>query len=307
MSSAAAAESEFSIPGPEGPLSGTLLQPSNTLGAPVVLIIPGSGPTDRDGNSPLGVRASSYALLAGGLADLGIASLRADKRGLGGSARAIADPNAVTIADYASDTKAWVAAIRTETAADCVWLAGHSEGALIALVAAQDPRNICGLILLAGPGRPLGTILREQLAAGLGDQGLVEQANKAIAALEKGQRVDATTLDSALSPLFTASLQDFLISLFSYDPAALLAELDMPLLILQGREDLQITEVDAERLHNANPDAELLLLQTVNHMLKSVTPGDRRENLESYGDPHRPISNRVVRAIHDFVSKPRRH
>lgn len=300
---AAAASSEFSIPGPEGPLSGTLLQPVDASGAPVILIVPGSGPTDRDGNSHLGIAASSYALLAEGLADLGIASLRTDKRGVGGSARAVADPNAVTIADYAADTKAWVAALQAETKADCVWLAGHSEGALIALVAAQTPQNICGLLLLAGPGRPPGTILREQLAAGLGDPELVEQADTAILALQRGERVDADTLAPALSPLFNSSLQGFLISLFSYDPADLIAALDMPLLILQGQEDLQIGEDDARRLQGANPNAQLMLLETVNHLLKSVTPGDRQENLESYGDPDRPISNRVVEAIHTFVSQ----
>ncbi len=298
-----AAETEFSMPGPEGPLSGTLLRPADTPDAPVVLIIPGSGPTDRNGNSPLGVAASSYALLAEGLADLGIASLRTDKRGLGGSAGAIGDPNAVTIADYAADTKAWVAAVQAETKAGCVWLAGHSEGALIALVAAQDPQNICGLLLLAGPGRPLGQILREQLAAGLGDPKVVAQANAAILALERGQRVDSGLLDSSLSPLFDPSLQGFLVSLFSYDPADLIAALNMPLLILQGQEDLQIGESDARRLQDANSQAELTLLETVNHMLKSVTPGDRQDNLQSYGDPHRPISDQVVRTIHSFVSK----
>src|SRR5262245_15965848 len=122
------------IPGPEGSLAGTLLAPG-TPSAPVVLIIPGSGPTDRDGNGPAGLMASTYRLLAEGLVTRGIASVRIDKRGLFGSRAAVTDPNSVTIDDYAADVRAWVSAIRDRTGAPCVWVLGHSEGGLVALVA----------------------------------------------------------------------------------------------------------------------------------------------------------------------------
>ena len=146
-----------------GLLSGTLLAPSDTASRPLVLIIPGSGPTDQNGNNPLGVKASTYRLIAEGLAAQGIASLRIDKRGMHASAAAAPDPNAVTIVDYASDVRTWVAEARKLTGSACVWLLGHSEGGLVALAAAQTEPNICGLLLVSVAGRPLGEVLRTQL------------------------------------------------------------------------------------------------------------------------------------------------
>lgn len=305
MSDAIAGESAFSIPGPDGPLSGTLLLPSGVAAPPAILILPGSGPTDRDGNNPLGIQAATYAKLAQALAEQGVASLRSDKRGLFESAGAIQNPNAVTIADYVTDTAGWVEAIRAETGVGCVWLVGHSEGALIALVAAQSMESLCGLVLLAAPGRPLGDILQEQFAASLGDPALVQQSGAAIEALERGQRVDAENLHHAIRPLFADDLQGFLISLFSYDPARLIAPLDLPILIVHGQQDLQVPDGDAQRLHRSNPGSELLVIGDVNHLLKSVKIGDRQDNLESYADPDRPISGRVVEAIADFVLQGR--
>src|SRR6185369_1531947 len=105
-------ERHVSAPGPLAPLSGTLVDAGAKT--PVVLIIPGSGPTDRDGNSPLGVKAAPYRMLAEALAQRGISSVRADKRGMFASKAAIADANAVTVAQYAADAHDWVKALRKQ-------------------------------------------------------------------------------------------------------------------------------------------------------------------------------------------------
>jgi alpha/beta superfamily hydrolase len=124
---AAPTETAVEAPGPSAPLKGTMLSPSTGRGA-VVLIIPGSGPTDRDGNSTGGILAAPYRLLAEALVARGVTTVRIDKRGLAGSAGATPDGNAVTINDYVSDVHAWTAVIRQQTSASCVWLLGHSEG-----------------------------------------------------------------------------------------------------------------------------------------------------------------------------------
>ena len=132
---AAPIETFVEAPGPHGPLKGTMLAPAGTPRA-TILIVPGSGPTDRDGNNPMGVKAAPYKLMAEGLAARGIATVRIDKRGMFASAAAIPDANAVTVPDYATDVHQWAKAIRARTGAHCLWVLGHSEGALIALAAA---------------------------------------------------------------------------------------------------------------------------------------------------------------------------
>ena len=121
---AAVAAVPLTAPGPQGPLAGTFENAGQ--GSPIVLMIPGSGPTDRDGNSPLGLTAGSLRLLAEALAADGVSSVRVDKRGMFGSKAAVADPNKVTIGDYAADVHSWVKSIRDKTHAKCVWVLGHS-------------------------------------------------------------------------------------------------------------------------------------------------------------------------------------
>jgi pimeloyl-ACP methyl ester carboxylesterase len=274
-----------------------------TAGTAPVLIIPGSGPTDRDGNSPLGIRAASYRLLAEGLAARGIGSVRIDKRGMFGSAAAAADANAVTVADYAADVRTWVETIRAKTKAPCVWLLGHSEGGLMALAAAaRAPQGVCGLVLVAAPGRKLGTVLREQLRANPANAPLLDEALGAIAKLEAGERVDAARLHPALMPLFAPPVQGFLISLMAQDPAALLARFDGPVLVVQGRRDLQVAAADAERLAAARSGVKLAMLDGVNHALKQVASDDRAANMATYADPDMPLAPGVVEAIASFLA-----
>jgi pimeloyl-ACP methyl ester carboxylesterase len=288
MTAAAAQERIIEAQGPVGLLQGSLLIPApraDGKAPPVVLIIPGSGPTDRNGNNTYGIRAGTYRLLAEDLAGRGIASVRIDKRGLFASAAAVADPNAVTIPDYARDVHAWLEAIRSQTGAACVWVLGHSEGALVALAAAQDGSgSICRLVLVAGAGRPLGDVLRDQLRANAALAPLLPQALAAIANLEAGQRVDAGTLDPSLPPLFAPQVQGFLISAFSYDPAKLLAGYHGQALILQGGRDLQVSLADARRLAAAKANARLVLLPDVNHVLKAVATDDRATDIATYAE-----------------------
>ena len=295
---------EIAAPGPSGALRGTLTDPGKR-GEPVILIVPGSGPTDRDGNNRLGVAASTYRLLAEALAKDGIASVRIDKRGMFGSAAAIADANAVTVDDYAADVHAWALAITHQTGARCVWVLGHSEGGLVALQAAQRPGGTCGLILVATPGRPMGDILKAQLRANPANAPLLPDADKAIDKLASGVHLDPATLPAPLRPLFPTVVQGFLISAFAIDPAQLIKLVKLPVLILQGTRDLQVEEVDADQLAAAKPDAKLVKLADVNHVLKVVASPDRAANIATYGAADLPLAKAVAPAIAAFVGQPR--
>jgi len=292
---------EVTIPGPQGALAGTLVDPGKD--APAILMIPGSGPTDRDGNNPLGVKGGVYRQLAEALAAKGVATLRIDKRGMFGSKGAIADANDVTIAAYAADAHAWVDMLRAKTGRKCVWLLGHSEGSLVALKAAQDPKGICGVILVSGAGRPYGEVIRGQLRANPANAPLLAAGEAALDQLEAGKRVDGATLPTPLQPLFRDNVQGFLIEAFSYDPAKLAGAIKLPVLILQGDKDLQVAVTDAELLKRGQPAATLKLLPGVNHVLKPVDGDDRAANAATYGNADLPISPAVPEAIAAFVRK----
>jgi pimeloyl-ACP methyl ester carboxylesterase len=291
----------MTVPGPQGPLAGTLLDAGGK--APVILIVPGSGPTDRDGNNPLGITAAPYRLLAEALAAKGVSSVRIDKRGMFGSKAAVADANSVTVADYAADTHGWVAAIRQRTAAPSVWVLGHSEGALVALAAAQQPEGICGVILVSGAGRKLGDVIRDQLRANQANAALLDPAMAALDSLERGEHVDVTAMHPALQNLFAPQVQDFLIDVFRRDPTKLAGSLTVPLLVVQGERDLQVSTADAKLLAAAQPKATLVLLPKMNHVLKDVDSDDRAANLATYADPSLPVDPGLVDAIAQFVKR----
>ena len=302
LTPAPAVQTEVEAAGAAGPLRGTMLAPATGARA-VVLILPGSGTIDRDGNGP-GIAAAPYRLLAEGLAPRGIATIRFDKRGLLGSAAAVPDANAASIAGYVDDARQWVRTARERTAAPCVWLLGHSEGGLVALVAGQEPENIWGLILVSAGGRPIGTVLREQLRANPANAPLLDEAMAAIDSLEAGRRVDTAGMNPALMPLFAPPVQNYWIDVMSYDPARLIGSVRLPVLVLQGQRDLQITSVDAHRLAAANPAARLELIADANHVLKAVAGDDRVANIATYADPSLPLAPGIVEAIADFVTAP---
>lgn len=286
---------EVTIPGPQGPLSATAIAVPGASHA--VVLIPGSGPTDRDGNGPL-LQSNTYRMLAEGLAAAGIASLRVDKRGMFASARAIPDPNAVTLAAYAEDARAWVGQARA--LAPCVWLMGHSEGGLVALLAANDPPpGLCGLILLSTPGRPLGQLMVEQLAANPFAGLLMADMKSVVASLARGETRDPATLPPGLQPLFPAAVQPYLIDLFSYDPAMLAAGWPGPALIVQAGKDIQVTAADADRLAAALPQAQRLDLPAATHMLKPDRPG---LPLATYSDPTAPLDPGLIPALASFLA-----
>ena len=289
------------LPSEPAPLHGTLLAPPTETRA-AALIIAGSGPTDRDGNSPLGVSASSYRLLAEGLAAHGIATVRTDKRGIGESASSLISEAELVFTDYADDARAWAAETARLTGQPCAWLIGHSEGALIALtaVAGDDDGTVCGLVLLSGAGRPIGAVLREQLATA--PEPFLSQATTILSELEAGRAVDE--VPPQLAALFRPSVQPYMISWLPLDPAEMVAAYDGPVMIGHGTTDIQVGLTDARALAAAQPTATLVVWEGVNHLLK-VAPADRTANAATYANPNLPLAPGVVDDIAGFILQPR--
>lgn len=295
-----ATETETRLTSGTPPLGAILAIPSTSTPRAGVIIIPGSGPTDRDGNNRLGIQTDAYRLLAHALATNCVASLRIDKRGMFSSASPGTDPNAVTLELYASDIQRWLDHWRAREPDLPLYLLGHSEGGLVALLAAQNRPDLAGIILVACPGRPLGDVLRAQLKANPANAPLLPAAETAITDLENGRTFDASTLPAALRPLFNNSVQNFLVSAFAARPANLIARLPQPVLIIQGDNDLQVSTDDARLLSAANPRATLRLVENMNHILK-IAPRDPAANLATYQQPKLPLAPALARELATFI------
>jgi hypothetical protein len=266
---------------------------------PVVLLISGSGPTDRDGNSPmLPGKNNSLKMLAEGLAMNGIASLRYDKRGVGESAKAMVAESDLRFETYIDDAAAFCEQLRADKRFSSVVIAGHSEGSLIGMAAAKKC-NASGFISIAGAGRPAADILRTQLAGKL-PPALATQSDAILKDLEAGKTTENPPAE--LFRIYRPSVQPYMISWFRYDPAKAIAALSVPVLIIQGTTDIQVSVVDAKRLAAANPRAKLLIVEGMNHVLKSVS-SDKTKQAASYSDPTLMLAPDLLMNIVDFVRK----
>lgn len=180
-----------------------------------------------------------------------------------------------------------------------------SEGGLVALASAHSP-GVCGLILLAAPGRPLDLIIREQIAANPANATIARQADVALTTLKAGKHVDVSAMQPALAGgLFNPKVRDFLIDAFRYDPAELAKGASVPMLIIQGEHDIQVTRTDADWLAAAQPKAKLVIVPGMNHVLK-VAPAARTPNAATYANPSLPLAPGLVEAIASFVMGARK-
>ena len=297
---AAAVESPYTIRSGVLQLGGTLVVPRGTTRpVPVVVIIAGSGPTDRNGNSLMGIKPNSYAQLAWRLAERGIATLRYDKRGMPGT-QGTFDIRKMTLDDFAADARAAAESLAHDARFSRVLLLGHSEGSALALIAARGGPPVAGVISVSGLGRPLGVVIREQLARQF-DSALLVRYDTAMAQYLRGEQ--PKDVPPQLGPLFVPVNRTFMTSLASFDPPAAIRAVPQPVLIVQGGRDLQATVADAERLHAARPDAQLVVVPLANHVLKQAADTTIVGQLPSYQNPALPIMPDVVNAVADWILK----
>ena len=290
-------EKEIVLKTSTGNISGSLLRPEGAK--TVVIIIAGSGSTDRNGNTNNGVQTNNYQQLAQELSKENIASLRYDKRGIGRSSLAMIKEEDLTLDTYIKDVSDWIGFLRKDHLFKKVVLAGHSEGALIASIVAQN-NPVDAAVLVAGPGRGLDVIVEEQFKRNPNNPPFILDQSKSIMdSIKAGHAV------KSIPPYFTAlyrpSVQPFLRSLLKYSPVEEVKKVVVPVLIIQGDSDLQVTIEDADLLAGANPKAKKVIIKGMSHTLKSVT--DLTDNQKSYADPDKPLSSQLVPLIADFIRK----
>ncbi|MBV9700551.1 MAG: alpha/beta fold hydrolase [Candidatus Eremiobacteraeota bacterium] len=266
---------------------------------PLVLIIAGSGPTDRNGNSGLGIRPNTYALLAEALRQRGIASVRYDKRGVAASSGALTSESALRFDDYVDDAAAWLRLLRKDPRFSALIVAGHSEGSLIGMIAA-DRAPADAFVSLEGAGRPAPVLLREQLKPRL-TPALYARCDEIIARLEQGHLVP--NVPQELAVLLRPSVQPYLIAWFKYDPAAEIARLRIPITIVQGTADVQVGVEDAQALKRAAPSAKLVIVPGMNHVLKHAPDvSSQAAILRGYQDTSLPVEPQAVAALSSAFS-----
>ena len=289
-------EEEITLKTKTGDIKGSLLIPSFSEKTAVVLIIAGSGPTDRNGNNPM-MTNNSLKMLAKELQKNGIASVRYDKRGIGESKNSGLQEIDLRFEDYVQDVEEWIKLLKEDERFLNIIVLGHSEGSLIGMIASHK-QEAKKFISVAGVGIPAGDIIRKQLKGQ--PQFVLDESLKIIEKLENGETVE--NVSQMLYSLFRPSVQPYIISWFKYDPKKEIAKLDIPILIVQGTTDIQVSVSDADKLALANKKSQKQIIEGMNHILKEAVM-DRQKNIQTYSIPDLPLKKELMEVIVKFIEE----
>ena len=273
-------------------VEGTLLAPRQET-VPLAIIINGSGPIDRNGNEMM-TKNNSAKKLAEALAKKGIATFRYDKRTLKAQQLNI-DEKDMRFDDFIDDAKAVIKRFSELPTYSSLYIIGHSQGSLVGMIAAQEKAD--GFISIAGAGQTIDSLIVEQIGRQM--PGLEESARIAFNELRANGKVK--DYNQGLASLFKKSIQPFMFSWMKYDPQQEIKKLEMPVLIINGDNDLQVNINEAEKLKAAKPNAELVIVENLNHIYRIIDKNDDIANQKSYNEPQRPISNEMVEQISNFI------
>ena len=297
----------ISIPGNGFLLAGTLSRPAQTTEPklPAVILVGGSGPADRDG---LVYGIPVLGQLAGALADAGSMVVRYDKRGIGQSG---GRAESASLNDYAEDVRAAIKMLENRKDVDLKRIAvvGHSEGGLVALIAASKEKKIAAVGLIATPGITGADIVLAQQQRLLNrmsisaeeKQAKVDAQKKIHEAVISGKGLELLPPDVRRS-VDNAEFQSLLVS----DPTKLVAAVRQPLLIVQGELDTQVEPMNADRLESIArarknaPPPDVVKVPGVNHLLVPATTGE----VDEYGSlKDKQVSRQVTDAIVTWLKK----
>lgn len=286
-----------------GDIYGTLRVPISNVKVPIAILIAGSGPTDRDGNQP-NMKNNSLKMLADALYQNNIATLCFDKRGIGQSKLAGMKESELRFEDYVNDVRGWATLLSQDNRFLSVSIIGHSEGALIGLIASKNNTKISKYISIAGLGEPASKILKKQLDKQLigQPQALRDQVSFCIDQLEQGKQIENVPV--SLNTLFRPSVQPYMISWFRYNPQKEIAELSIPILIVQGTMDIQVSVEQSELLVMGNKKAEKVIIDNMDHVMKNSKSKDTQSQLiGSYNNPTSSLNGDLVKNVVEFLKK----
>jgi len=281
-------EEEVLLDVENGTLGGIVMYPETKKKTPVVLIIQGSGPTDKDGNSAsIPGKNNSLKMLAESLAEAGIASLRFDKRGQGMSQSAAIPESDLTFDTFVEDAKAWLNSLIVNKKFTKVGVVGHSQGSLIGMLISRDA-DVSAFASLAGPSLNISETILNQIKGNPNNpESIIKEAQDIMSSINKGETVD--NIPSYYASLFRPSIQPFMRSWMKYNPQTAFKKLSIPSIVINGTTDIQVSMDDADRLHAANPKSKKYIIDGMNHVLKNA-PQDVQQNMATYGNPDLPLN-----------------
>jgi uncharacterized protein len=281
-----------------GEIKGTLTLPTDFAKGPVVLIIAGSGPTDRDGNNPA-MKNNALKMLSNELKTNGIASVRFDKRSIAASASATTKEEDLRFETFINDVSDWVKMLAKDKRFSKIIIAGHSEGSLIGMIAAGKSKKVKKFISIAGAGSPADELLKEQL--GKQPKMVQDMTFPKIDSLKQGFLLGK--VNPMLNALFRPSVQPYMIGWFKYNPTEEIAKLKMPILILQGDKDIQVSVNEANRLIKSAKKVTSKIIPNMNHVLKTIETTDINSQMKTYSDPLLPINDNMIQEVITFIKK----
>ena len=273
-------------------IDGTLLIPESTEDPPLVILIAGSGPTDRNGNQSF-MKNNMLKKLAEELTKNGVSTFRYDKRVVKQLKTRSFDKN-IRFDDFVNDAKSVVSYFKPSYSS--IIIAGHSQGSLVGLLACET--EVDGFISLAGAGNPIDKIILEQISKTA--PFFVEDTKRVFEILKSGETT--TDFPPALASIFNLETQPFMSNWMQYNPQEHIEKLEIPTLIINGTKDLQMTTSEAQLLKERKPDAELVIIENMNHLLFEIN-GDDLENSKSYNEMHHPIITEAITVILNFMKQ----
>lgn len=261
--------------------------------SPLVIWVHGSGNVDRNGNQAgTNIKANYIKQFRDSINRKGIAFFSYDKR--------TADPDNIAFmqntlfTDFVKDVETVIGHFKGDNRFTEIILLGHSQGSLVAMLAADRADKY---ISLAGPARRIDEVIMEQTEK---NSPMALDTVKAYF-MELKTTGTLTYVNPMLQSLFAKRNLPFLASWMQYDPKEEIKKLTVPVLIINGTKDIQVPVTDAEALHRANPNSSLAIIENMNHVLKIIK--EDGDNMKSYFSPDFPLSSELIDKICVFVNK----
>jgi len=276
-------------------LKGTMFLPNDSNSkTDLVILLSGSGPTDRNGNQ-VGMENNSLLYFSEALAKSNIAAFSFDKRVVVMAKDRTSSEKDMKFDDLINDAKEVIAYFKNKKQFRHIIIAGHSEGSLVGMMAAQE--NADAFISIAGAGKSVDETIIDQITKQA--PSMKEEVATGLASLKKG--IVFESKNPMLISIFRPTVQPYLISWIKFNPQTEIKKLKIPVLLINGTKDMQVEVADAQLLKEAKPDAQMEIILNMNHVFKNIKTDDTSENMATYSNPNLENIPELIFVVNRFI------